>query len=731
MGSGLLTLLIAALLLTLLLVKKQQISSSNAQVAAQCSGVNIADIPPATPSGSFKDLTQVTQDLRQQNNNGLAALLGNPQEERQNIRDLAQKRKAYLLQAMQQNPREAYTQILPPNDRQTIARETQNCIEQEASISGTLEMHVVDYTSRPDRTLYFVRTKDDRRVRFYPTRDLPAHIMTGSKISAQGYMLDNNMLVDTSNPSNFAASTTSGSIGKIDSIGDQKLIVILANFQNTTQPSLDRNTVNSTVFTDVNNFYKDVSLGKTSWSGNLLPGWIPLPINSTCTDLVGIENAVIQAVDPQVDFNNYHRLLVFAPYGSNCQWKGESTIGEGMATTQEGQVPLSMSLVNADSDVLQIVGHELGHSLGLGHAGTLVCTPFGSTSCTLDEYADPYSIMGNIGLGMNAFDKETLGWLGSGNVQTITASGSYTISPLETATSGPMVLKIPTPDNNFLYVSYRQPIGVDATYKQLDPNTNVYTGALLHIQEPLNKSALLLTAPNIVGLKHALQLNQSYTYSGIKITVTGVTSTALTAQVTIPGSVSTTPTPGPTDTLSVTPTLNPVPTQTAGDSGFSFAISLALGGIDGSNTPLHLTRGVTLQLFNSAMQQAATYTGDVTYDSSQKIFTGVIPGTSLSPGLYTIKAIVPGYLHRLYPVPIQYSSATQFTLPELSLTGGDVNGDNRLNIIDYQLIIDCYTGSLGTCNDSQRQNADLNDDGKVDQIDYNIFLRQLTVHNGD
>jgi hypothetical protein len=55
-----------------------------------------------------------------------------------------------------------------------------------------------------------------------------------------------------------------------------------------------------------------------------------------------------------------------------------------------------------------------------------------------------------------------------------------------------------------------------------------------------------------------------------------------------------------------------------------------------------------------------------------------------------------------------------------------------VNALDYNTIIECFSDLLSkTCNDKTRLVADLNDDDKVNQVDYNLLLREISVQNGD
>lgn len=63
---------------------------------------------------------------------------------------------------------------------------------------------------------------------------------------------------------------------------------------------------------------------------------------------------------------------------------------------------------------------------------------------------------------------------------------------------------------------------------------------------------------------------------------------------------------------------------------------------------------------------------------------------------------------------------------------GDVNKDCVRSILDYNILMSCWLGKDGgkACG-NLRENADLNSDGKVNEVDYNIFLKAYAEYKGE
>ncbi len=340
-----------------------------------------------------------------------------------------------------------------------------------------------------------------------------------------------------------------------DTQGVQQTIVLMVYFLDTPEPSLPKSAVDQVVFSNLNNFYREVSYNKMSIEG-MSYGWYQLPItrtyNNACTKT--LEDEAIKAADPDVDFSRYGRLIITGPLLPVC-YGGNSSNGKTTFSTADGTVSMSSSLVDVSrmstsfqSGGIESIGHEFGHGLGANHASllacgtTAVCTP---NDANVDEYGDQYDIMGGDGFGghLNAPHKDYLGWFDAANIRTVTADGTYTIEPLATATGGLKAIKIPRGRlpapigvdvgpidlTDYLYVEYRQPIGFDAVLC-----CGAYEGALLHtLHEHPSKSLLLDMSPPTDGAAPALPVGKSFTdpASGATITVTSSTSTGLTVDV--------------------------------------------------------------------------------------------------------------------------------------------------------------------------------------------------------
>lgn len=206
------------------------------------------------------------------------------------------------------------------------------------------------------------------------------------------------------------------------------------------------------------------------------------------------------------------------------------------------------------------------------------------------------------------------------------------------------------------------------------------------------------------------------------------------------------PTYPPTSGATLTPTAAQYPSITTAPNDTILSFNLLIHGIGSSGdnvnptsssmsnkNPLHPQRTIEVQVFDSTNMLVRTVTGPVTYSSASGSFLGKVSlGSSFIQGIYTVKVKEPTHLRRLVPGIITIKPLMENAISQIALVAGDINNDNFINVVDYNILVGCYSDLLPpvSCTDITKQTSDLNDDGAVNQIDYNLFLREITVQLG-
>ncbi len=195
---------------------------------------------------------------------------------------------------------------------------------------------------------------------------------------------------------------------------------------------------------------------------------------------------------------------------------------------------------------------------------------------------------------------------------------------------------------------------------------------------------------------------------------------------------------GTTPSPTITPTSTPAPGNT------TLSLTLLLHGIGqggdsanpasgGNPDPLHPQRNVRVEVLNAQNQLVATKDGAVNYNSTSGKFTGNIDmGSAFVTGAYTVKVKTNQFLKSLVPGIQTITAGTTNQMPQTVLINGEINGDNVINILDYNILMGCYSDFLPavSCTAANNLLSDLDDDGAVNQFDYNLFLRELTNRQG-
>src|SRR5258708_4331641 len=226
-----------------------------------------------------------------------------------------------------------------------------------------------------------------------------------------------------------------------------------------------------------------------------------------------------------------------------------------------------------------------------------------------------------------------------------------------------------------------------------------------------------------------------------------------------------TPTPVPTSTptptipqSTSTPTLTPIPTQKITNtpipipgavniSGNIAFTQIGIGGKTGNIHPVNLNKEFALFFYDPS--------ADVTQPTSKPLATAkgvaVFDTNSASPTYkYFIKNnfAIANIEKNKYQIILKatqtvtkqlaqtdgnkifdFTSSNTLVFSPVTLISGDIaplpNGDNNVDISDYNQLINCYRKKADTSSCANKQLADLDLDGVVDGIDYNILLRNL------
>jgi hypothetical protein len=148
------------------------------------------------------------------------------------------------------------------------------------------------------------------------------------------------------------------------------------------------------------------------------------------------------------------------------------------------------------------------------------------------------------------------------------------------------------------------------------------------------------------------------------------------------------------------------------------------------DNPLHPVRTVEVWL-TDANNRTVEQTGSVTYDSASGMFVGMLDlGDGWPPGSYGVTVKLEQAITRREPGVVTIAQGTSTTLPQAEVLLGDVNGDNAIDLLDFNLIHGCYSDLQPAqyCDlvPDQARKSDLNDDGRVDLVDLNIWMRNFS-----
>jgi hypothetical protein len=412
------------------------------------------------------------------------------------------------------------------------------------TLQGELEVLVEDHLDhRRSRTRHFLKVGTQRVELNFGGKGSATSLRSGAKIRVKGTKSLSGLYLNID--SSAGNVTTLAPAPAPNALGEQKTAVILVNFQDKpADKPWTTDQVRTMVFGTVNAFYLENSFQQAWLSGDVV-GWYTIPQVSTSCDSMQIAgDAKAAAGAAGVDLSSYARLVYLFPKNSACPWSGTASVG-GLP---------SQALINGEL-TLDVLGHEMGHNLGLHHSHASICS--GSTlgdNCVNSEYGDTVDIMGGAkSAHFNAFQKEFLGWLNSSAVppiQTVSTSGNFVIDRYVGSGTNPKAIKVLkstdplTGARTFYYIEYRQAVGFDAplgdTTSLLLNAANVMNGVLIRIgsaEESGNTSFLLDMTPSTYDSYYprdpALLVGETFADSGAGITISAAWANGTSAGVTI------------------------------------------------------------------------------------------------------------------------------------------------------------------------------------------------------
>lgn len=318
-------------------------------------------------------------------------------------------------------------------------------------VTGELEViYLDDFKNNRGSKHYFVHDKHQgKRFELEFEGKPPTDATTGSFIRVRG-KANNNQIYMEANSTNSIEVLAPASIMVS---GEQKTIVLVANF-NDSAVSCSTQNIEDTLFTDpgqqsVNHLYRETSLDNVQFSGTVAgPYTIPYSTTDACDISAWAQAAEDKAVANGIDLGQYNRKVYVLPKVNSCGYVGLSTVGGS---------PSRAWIFRCDMP--DVFAHELGHSIGMGHAGN-----------ETGDYNDTSDIMGFSGPGLrqiNGPHQEQMGWRDAQQITEINTDGIYDIAPLEldaVSSIAPQIVKIRKPDTGeWYYLSYRQTIGFDAS----------------------------------------------------------------------------------------------------------------------------------------------------------------------------------------------------------------------------------------------------------------------------
>ncbi|MFN8169255.1 MAG: hypothetical protein U0S36_10770 [Candidatus Nanopelagicales bacterium] len=244
-----------------------------------------------------------------------------------------------------------------------------------------------------------------------------------------------------------------------------QVTVVLARPSNGTAPSVSVAQVAAAVSGEVSSYWSTVTRGAVSFTTTTYPSVVTTASTPCVNQGVGATYDFWDEVAATVGWTQgpgKHLVVYFEDMAACGSIAGLGTLGSGPSSG-------GMLWTNGHTST-GVIGHELGHNLGLGHSQELDCTYAGTrimdappASCTRRSYWDTNDIMAvswwNQGF-LNASHLRRLGVLEAGAEVAPTTSTTVSLKPLA-GSAGQRVLTLASGADRYV-VEYRAATGLDS-----------------------------------------------------------------------------------------------------------------------------------------------------------------------------------------------------------------------------------------------------------------------------